>query len=221
MSNLKKIILLYFCAALLNSCATKPSVNTSYWTDLVASEQFQNEKKTYFERLDGKNFCWGGGVSDFFKSNASTPYKECIYPSSKLVIQTHKGLIFEDRTLGQELRQLKVLQATPEGFVLTSPNNYNAQVIYIHRTEETDVVDGSFLDTGNWTFYVYTGIYRYQTAIGSKTVHSFKKLTKKQTELANKGLQVFNPVLEYWVDNKLWPYLEDFPTPYKNKNSTQ
>lgn len=218
--NLTTKVVLFFCTLTLNSCVTKPfSVNTDYWTNLVKSEQFKTEKKRYLERLGGKRICWNEGVTDFFEPTASPPNKDCIYPSSKFITKLDDGMIFQNKVLGQKINQLKVLQTTPDGFVITSPSIYKDQVIYIHKTEEGDIVDGTFLDTDNWFFYEYAGIYRYQTAIGSKTVHSFKRRTKTQRETANKDLEVYNPIIEYWVDNNLWSYLENFAVPYSNKST--
>ena len=217
-----KTLLLNLMLLVLTSCVSAPrSVDTTYWKNLVASEQFQKEKTTYTDRLGGKFFCWNNGINEYFKASTPPPNKNCLYPASKMVTQLDDAMVFYNKVIGQRINQLKVMQSTPEGYLITSTNVYEDQVLFIHKTDESDVVDGAFLDTTNWIFYEYTGVYSYKTALASKTVHSFKKLTKKQTEMAGKDLEVFSPTIEYWVQNDLWTYLEGIAVPYKKAPTKQ
>lgn len=212
MISIKELLIITFLTS-LTSCVSTPKVNTEYWENLVNSDQFQNEKKTYEKRWNDKIHCWEQGVSDYLTEASYPPVQNCIYPSSKLVIQYSEG----KKVTGQKLKQLKVMQVTPDGFLVTSADLQSNKLIFIKKTDETNIVDGSYLDEANWTRYEYVGTYSYKTVIGSKTIHSFKKVTAVESEDKRKNLKVYNPLIEYWVQYKLWYYLEEIPTPYANK----
>ena len=203
---------------LSTSCVTKPtSVDTDYWQKLITSEQFLNEKKIYKERMVGREICWKIGVDDFLKNSSVKPQKDCIYASSKVVTQLDDGLLLINRVAGQSTRQLKVMQSTSDGFLVEAPNSYSTQVIYIYKTDEKEVVDGSFLDESNWLFYEYAGTYTYATKFASKTIYSFRKITDDIYKNVNKGLEIYNPALEYWVQNQIWTSVKNLPVPYKRE----
>lgn len=200
--------LLTLTLSLLTACAT-PSLNKNAqaWEDIGKSELFQKERNTYFSRLGDRKFCWDIGIDDFLSSNSSKPDEKCVYPASKLVLQYEDG----NKSVGQAFKKLKVMQITPTGFVITSPNHADDQVIYVNKVDEKDLVDGSFLDDAqNFKMYEYAGTYSYATLVGSKTVYSFRKVNKKLGE-ARAGLKYYDPLREFWIQNQLWDKLDEFP----------
>lgn len=200
-------------ALALSSCATlQAGKSPEDWSRLRESEAFKKERAAYKERIGGKDFCWSVGVDDFLKTNAPMPSKECIYPASKFIVDKDDGLIVQDNLLKQNFKQLKVLQVTPEGFVIKSPHYKNDRVVFVQKTEETNIVDGSFLDEAqDWQVYEYAGTYSYATLIGSKTVHSFRRITKERLEGAKKGLKLYSPSKDLFIENKLWDHLARMP----------
>lgn len=97
-----------FILILLSSC-----VGEIYETSqsLIKSSEFRNEKKIFEKRLGGKHLCSDIGVSDLIISDNLKPSKDCLYPSSKFVIN------YDNLITGAELRQsfntLKVIQVMP------------------------------------------------------------------------------------------------------------
>lgn len=190
----------------LTSCASSPS--RIKWEGLRASTTFQKEKVIHKERMGDREVCWGLGLDEFLKSANTAPAPNCIFPSSKISAED-EGFILENMTLKQNLSQLKVLQVTQDGFVLTSPYYQYRQIIYVHKTDEAGIVDGAFLDPSHdWKMYEYSGPYTYSTLAGSKTVHSFRKIPKEKFDKAGSGLQVFEPFKEFFIYNRLWTWLE-------------
>lgn len=209
LTNSKKVLLLT-SFLLISACASTPSSeNSKKWEEQRLTEEYQREKKIYLERL-GLTPCWDYGVDFFLANPGSNPNPGCLYPSSKLVVGWDDGLIIRKRTLGQELRQLKVLQVTPDGFVVYSPKRRADQIIFIHKTVQTGVVDDSYLDEANWSAYEYAGTYSYKTFAGSKTVHSFRRLTKEKIAAASKDLKFYEPLQDFFIENQPWDYVKAY-----------
>lgn len=199
-------------ALLLSACATQSlNKNRQAWEDLGKSEVFQKEKATYFQRLGDRRFCWEIGIDDFLSGSTLKPDSKCIYPASKLVVQYDDGTFTKNKELGQRYMQLKILQVTPEGFVIKSPDYRNNQVIFVYKTDEGDLVDGSALDeTQNFKLYEYVGTYSYQTLAGSKTVYSFRKANKKLGD-ARKNIKYYDPLRDFLIEHQLWGNLGELP----------
>ncbi len=209
MNAIKSVI--FVLPIVISACATPGSKNSKAWEDLRKSEAYQNEKAAYTKRLGDRAFCWGMGIDEFLQSSAPKPDTKCIYPASKFVIQYGDAGLVKARVLGQAFKQLKVLQVTPTGFVIQSPNFRNDQVIYVHKTDEADLVDGSLLDEAqNFKLYEYVGTYSYQTLAGSKTVYSFRKVNKKLGEV-RKDIKYYDPLREFLIENQLWENLGELP----------
>ena len=118
-----------------------------------------------------------------------------------------ESLFERKRILRQPIQQLKVLQVLNDGFIVTSPNHAKELVIFIHKTNEKNIVDGVFLDAQNgWSLYKYVGPYRYQSLNGPKTVHSFRKLSS-EVSTSVEGLKIYDPLKEFYIANELWSYL--------------
>lgn len=188
---------------MLSGCAVlqKNSIAREKWYAVLNSNEFQEEKKIYTKRMNG-NLCITAGVSSFLNSQAGTPEKECLYLSSRLIVD-------DDRKLRQAIQQLKVLQIVPDGFVVKSPNYRDDQIIFIHKTDEEGVVDGAFLDLKNGgEVYRYAGLYKYQSLVGSKTVFSFRKIPTAELLKAKEDLKVYAPMKEVFIRNEFWGELE-------------
>lgn len=197
---------------ILSGCATQ-SLNKSQqaWIDLGKSEAYQEEKVTYNTRMSKQEICWDIGLDDFLKPNPPKPNDKCIYPASKFIVDTENGLITQSKTLRQEFKQLKILQVSSKGFVIDSANYRNDQVIFVYKTNEENLVDGSFLDDSqNFMMYEYAGTYSYATLVGSKTVYSFRKANKKIGE-AKKDLKYYEPLRDFLIANQLWTNLGEYP----------
>lgn len=189
----------------LTACATHNlNKDSQAWEALGKSEAFQKEKSTFSSRLGDQGFCWDTGLDDFLTPNSPKPNTKCIYPASKILIDKDDGIIVQNKVLRQNFNQLKVLQVSPQGFVIVSPNHRNDQVIFIHNTDEDDLIDGAFLDdVQNFKLYEYVGTYSYATLVDSKTVYSFRKVNKKLREAKN-DLKYYDPLTEALIENRLW-----------------
>lgn len=216
---------------LLSGCSSIPNHTSSQiekWKAITQSEEFKSEKETYRKRL-GADICWGTGVSDFLTTPSLSPSKECVYPASKMIIEREdeEGILLKGKkTLKQNIKQLKVLQVVSNGFVVETPhsittthqiagNYYQTQrpintIIFIHKTNENGLIDGSFLDDNHyWNLYEYSGPFSYQTSIGAKTVHSFKKVSWEKLVKASAGLKSYGPRRELFTENELWERMEE------------
>ena len=229
-----KSSLRFLCAALVASgflgCSTNPSSERSArWKTMAASPEFQKEKQTYRERI-GADFCWTTGVSSFLVDESLKPSKTCLYPASKMIVEReYDSIVFKgENILKQAVNELKVLQVTPEGFVVQTPHvitttimrggrSYTTQraintLIFIHKTDEAGLVDGQFLDESHaWNLYEYVGPFSYQTVAGSRTVHSFRKVARDRFAKAREGLTTYEPQREFFIVNQLWDRLEVAP----------
>lgn len=199
-----KFQILLIAALCLSACATTQRNREAKekWNAVLSSHEFKAEKEILIKRLNGANVCFELGVSDFFKSGVESPDSNCLYFSSKM-FKDYDG---EAR---QAVRQLKVLQVVPDGFVVRSPEYSNNQIVYIHKSEEKGIVDGAFLDSKDgFGLYRYTGPFSYQSLAGSNTVHSFKRLTKDEIKAAQEGLKTYGVLKEFFIRNELWDRLE-------------
>jgi hypothetical protein len=119
-----------------------------------------------------------------------------------------------EKELKQNINQLKVFQVVSNGFIIDAPKDSympNLNVIFIEKTDEAGVVDGSFLDDKHyWNLYEYKGPITYQTKIGSKTVHSFKKVSMDRLVKASEGLKSYGPRKELFIENELWGRMEEY-----------
>lgn len=191
---------LIFTSSLV-ACSTmsKPS-----WHKLYESEEYKAEKKVYSERLGQLEFCWFTGVMDFLNDPSLKPNPNCLYPSSKMEI-TDNGMFGENRVLGQDLRKLRILQSTNDGFIISGAGD---KAILIQKQGFEDLVDGAYIDTQNFFVYQYAGPITYQTLAGSRTVHSFKRPSKSLIEGAQKGLKFYGPVTDLVVESRAWGQLQ-------------
>lgn len=206
--TLSKPLLSIIGFAFLSACATT-NKSSQAWEDLRKSELYRKEKLTYHSRIDGKSPCWGIGLNAFLTANSSKPAEKCLYPNSKFVVG-HEGV-------GQAIKQLQVLQVTPDGFVIKSPDFRNNQVVFIYKTDEIDIVDGTILDQAqNFNLYEYVGTFTYQTLAGPRTVYSFRKFNKKFVD-ARKDIKYYDPYRDFLIENKAWDHLGEVrafdPTP--------
>lgn len=202
------LILVGFC---LVGCASNPKNKAvkEKWMQVMGSKEFQDEKKLYKDRMKGLDLCWNVGIDNFLNSNAPTPESNCLYFSSKMTVYNEDdGLFFKKNVLRQSEKQLKVLQITSDGFIVRSPSYRNEQVIYIKKTDEKDIVDGSFLDpSGGWNLFKYIGTYKYQSLTGLKTVHAFEKLQENALKPVFDGFKQYGVSKEFFIQNELWDYL--------------
>ncbi len=211
------LVLLFF----ITSCATVKSVtragDAKKWENLKASSEFQKEKELFTNRIGGKTLCPKTGVATFTLESSISPSKTCLYPASSFVVNS--GDMLDSPSLMQLLQTLKVVQVLPDGFLVKSwsvrNNSYqhdSPEVVFIHKTDEEGVVDGAYLDNAyDYALYEYMGTYNYTSVSGaSRTVHSFKKLSKKEIESAKKDLKVYGVIKEFFIENKLWDYLGDY-----------
>lgn len=204
-----KFIFILMLTVLLGTACTSMQVQKD-WQVRKEGSDFQKEKKIYQDRLGNKEMCGTKGLIEFaWKSD--TPSKSCLYPTARY-LSNPQGPV-------QYLRLAKVIQITSEGYLvqgsgekcyggtcreITSPN-----IIFIYKTDQKDMTDGSFLDEQNdGTLYEYVGIYTHQTVLGAKTIYSFKKLDRKDVENALKGLKTYTPYHELLADLEMWPNLE-------------
>jgi hypothetical protein len=199
-------------AALVVSCAS--SQKAEKWENLLQSEKFQKEKEVYFSRL-GKNkeFCWSIGVSDFLDSPGRVPDQNCLFPASKFIVDNinRPGT---NRVLRQATETLEVIQIGEKGFLVARSNKYrkigdgSPSVIFVHRTDEKEMVDGAYLDRENWQIYEYAGPFKYQSATGLRTIHSFTKVSNERLVFAKKGLEAYSPQKEFLIENEIWDMLD-------------
>lgn len=215
----RNITLTLGAVLLISGCSSTPPQSSSKiekWKAQTQSPEFKAEKETYQKRL-GAEICWETGVADFLKNPQLKPSKECVYPASKMIVESEDEeatFLKGKRDLKQSINQLKVLQVTSNGFVIEAPkdNSYrlNSNVIFIERTDEAELVDGSYLDDRHdWNLYEYTGPFTYQTKLGSKTVHSFKKVSWEKLLKASEGLKSYGPRRELFTKNELWDRMEE------------
>lgn len=201
-----------FILILLSSC-----VGEIYETSqsLIKSSEFQNEKKIFEKRLGGKHLCPDIGVSDLIISDNLKPSKDCLYPSSKFVI--NYGNLINFFITGAELRQsfntLKVAQVMPSGFIINAEYFDNRafgktssdRISFIEKSDESDVVDGEYLDpNSNWNLYEYKGVHK----IDFQTVHSFRKISNKEILEHKKDLKIYGVFKEFFIEKGLWSQLK-------------
>jgi hypothetical protein len=206
---------LVFLVSVASGCVTKGDAHRStekLWLERSQSQEFLAEKNVFKQRLGGKELCARIGIKDFTWAS-NRPSKDCIYSAAGY---------FHDKKesdISQLLAQLKVMQVAPEGFIMQNEypecvgrvctNKKSPDVIFVHKSDETGVVDGSFLDSDGETsgLYIYEGPYVYKSAMGQKTVHSFRKFSKKVAKDAFADLKIFNPNDELLAESKLWDRL--------------
>lgn len=219
--KIRKITMMSFIIS-LSGCATVSNIanygTAKKYEALRESPEFQHEKEIFKNKMGGKVLCPNMGVSDIIASNGVTPSKDCLYPASQLIVDP--GDMIDSRELKQSLNTIKVVQVTSSGFIVNAQylasygrywsNRNSDRVAFIQKTDESNVVDGGFLDPAyNFDLYEYTGVYQYQTAIGSSnTVHSFRKIPTKELLEARKDLKVYGLFKEFFIQNKLWGWVE-------------
>ncbi|MEE6249370.1 MAG: hypothetical protein VX583_03160 [Bdellovibrionota bacterium] len=180
------------------------------WLKLSQTDKYQKEKALYKERIGDREFCWGVGVDEFLGNSAPQPSDRCIYPTSTFIVEYEHGFIFKTMTLKQNYRQLKVLQVTPAGYLVTGTHFGKSKVVFIHKRKGDNLVDGSFLDPSqNWNVYKYSGPVSYKSVLGEKTVHSFKRFTVEELGSARKDLKFYSPTRDFFIESKLWTYVKD------------
>lgn len=197
----------------LSACVTTSKIKRE-WEQRQASQAFREEKARFMERLGGKEVCWREGVSSFALAPRA-PSNSCVYPAAGYTVS------------GKIWGRLKVLQVTSAGFLVQGKgigchsdpygkvmscwgaDTVSSDVIFIHKTDERGVVDGSRLDddADPRKIYLYesTGPFTYAAAHGAtKTIPSFKKLPATALDDASKGLKVYDPKLEAYAQLEMW-----------------
>ncbi|ASD64248.1 hypothetical protein [Bdellovibrio bacteriovorus] len=193
---------------LTTACAT---LETPYsrWDKLTSDPLYQSEKKTFNERLNGKELCPSIGVANFTYETSIVPDKKCIYPDVKIA----KVYLESDR---EWAKSLKVLQVLDNGFIVSS-NSPRATTIFIHKTDQEGVVDDTYLanDPNKFPFYEYTGPYSYNSLSGKRTVHSFKKVDRQVFVQAQNGLNSYFYLRDLFGNENLWDWVEAIEKSYK------
>lgn len=191
---MKKLIASLALIAGLSGCASNQTQKN--WEARKATPEFKKEKSIFKEQIGGKEICWNIGVVNFlFPDISQKPSKDCLYPNTAMFSQ--------DGDLKQGLKTLRVVQVTPGGFLVDATSSPN--VIFIYRTDEVGIVDGSYLDeVADWNMYEFSGPYSYKSAIGSKTVYSFKKVPASTIKQAQSGLKTYNLNDEISAQLGLW-----------------
>lgn len=206
-------LLLCGCSIIERNKQREQTINQ--WREREASEEFKKEKALFQERLGGKYPCWLTGIS-YFSRSGDIPDKKCLYPTNKFFNNTEA----EDRgnAISQEAFALKVIQATPDGFLVNASwqscsryycsQEQGSNLIFIYKTDEKNLVDGSILDPGfSWSLYEYTGPFSYRSVLGMNTVHSFKKVSGESLIKAKEGLTRYNSYKELLATLGLWKML--------------
>lgn len=185
-------------------CATSTeNPKKEKWLAVMNSAEFQREKVIFLERSKGVEICWNKGVEDFLFSNSAKPDPKCLYPASKTSVER----INAKPTLQRSINKLRVLAIAENGFIVNSPSVNAQHSIYVYKTNEKDIVDGSFLDGAEvFNFYEYMGVFQYEALFGMRTVHSFRKITNENYK-ATQDLKVYRPSTEYFIKNELWDWL--------------
>jgi hypothetical protein len=200
----------------LSGCASMYAKTEKAWDEKKTSREFLREKALFKERLGGKAPCLLTGLYGFTWDTTERPSAECLYPATRYMYDPYK------RVYGQAAQTLQVMQATPQGFLVKSSgptcsgshyvscyDRASPNVIFIHKTDEQDIVDGAQLNpTADGLLYEYTGPFSYETTFGSKTVYSFRKLPRGTVKKALEGLKVYNLDQELFADIGAWPELE-------------
>lgn len=214
--NTKIMMSVALVLAVLSGCASMYAKTEEAWGEKKASREFLREKALFKERLGGKAPCLLSGLYGFTWDTTERPSAECLYPATRYMYDPYK------RVYGQAAQVLQVIQAMPKGFLVKSTgqtcsgsryvscyDQASPNVIFIHRTDEQDIVDGAQLNpTADGFLYEYTGPFSYETTFGSKTVYSFRKLPKGTVKKALDGLKVYNLDQELFADIGAWPELE-------------
>lgn len=216
MRNIKLKLLIFGGLIILNlnilGCITTPYVHpqSEKWDALIASPQYQAEKKIFEQRTGGIKYCGDTGVSSFIQNPSLKPEKMCIYPATPYVIE-NKDNPYRKNIPKQALKQLKVIQVTPNGLLIDTPQrSYSTNAVFIHKTDEIGLVDGSYLDETNWIMYEYMGPYTYESLSGAnRTVHSFKKLIQNRFEKEFKGIKMYGPLKDYLIKNQLYEWIPE------------
>jgi hypothetical protein len=211
---MQKHRLLIICLIFLSGCSIaefKKNREESiiFWNQRAASPEFQKEKTKFAERIGGKKVCWLGGLANYTQSSELPP-KDCLFPTSPYTES--------DGQVGRAVNRLKVVQALPQGFLANTSwkecsRNYCADkigenFIFIHRSDEGDLVDGSFIDpVSDYSIYEYAGPFTYNSVGGIKTVHSFRKKPADYLLKANAGFKFFSYYQELLSILGLWEEL--------------
>lgn len=212
------IVCLILTSAFIGMGCTSTQVRKD-WDMRISSPEFQTEKTAFKDRLNGKEICWTTGIAEFMWKT-EVPSKTCLYPSGRF--------LYNPEGPAQYPKLLKVMQATPQGFLIEGTgercrNNYcssykSPSLIFIYKSNEQNIVDGTYLDEkADGLLYEYAGPYSYQTALGSKTVHAFKRVPREQTDGALAGLKVYNPYYELLAQLEMWSLLEKAIQPKEMK----
>lgn len=177
------------------------------YDQLLLKPEYLKEKKLFEKRTGGIEYCGRIGLSDFISKTTHKPVKSCIYPAAPQTIE-FENHPYRKRNLRQPIKALRVFQVAPDGFLVETPlNPYSTNHIFVHKTDETGLVDGSFLDEKSWLMYEYLGPYTFRTLTGSRTIHSFKKLTADRFKQEQTDLKLFGPLSDYLIRNQLYDWL--------------
>lgn len=210
---MRKIYSIAVACLLSAGCATTPEWAVQK-TKILESDEYKRERAEYVKRLGRSQLCDQVGISQFLSRYAPKPDPECVYPASYYELEK----TWAGNKARQGLRTLKVLQAGPAGFLVVSgipeqmPYGYSpafpaGKAIFIHRTDETGVVDGDFLDaTHDFATYEYAGPYSYvATSGGQRTIHSFRRISANRLKEAGRDLNVFEGFTrEFFIKNGVW-----------------
>ncbi len=186
----------------VSACSTSPTEKE--WIERKNNPVFAKEKALFKERLGGKEICSSVGLFDFVILNGPNPNYACLYPTSKLEPTDNHNI-----ALGQHRGRLEIVQVSHDGFLVKSvfPGGKN---IFVHKTDESGLVDGSFIDSApSGMLYEYAGPFSYDSAFGRRTIHSFKKIELAQVQKAHIDLSIYNPNDEVLANLEIWKQLKE------------
>lgn len=159
------------------------------WNEIQSSKEYQREKAIFKKKLKGKDICLSADIEKFIQSRDLKPDSKCLYPLSAY------GLGDLDPMTVPRVPSLYVMQVIPTGYLVKEGGLSDGDgILFIKKSDEKGFIDGSNLDNEDgWALYEYTGIFTYQTSVGTRTVHSFKKMPLHSVANARKGLKIYNP----------------------------
>lgn len=121
----------------------------------INSHYTKQEEKIFHDRTGGKKLCKDNQLTDIVVFNG-TPYRECAYFHASPSIY--------------------VSQVTPSGLLISGYGVNRMYFVFKGAEIDKSLVDNDKLPGG---FFQYTGPYSYNSLLGPRTVHSFKRINGK------------------------------------------
>lgn len=204
---MSRVLTIAFVTLALPACFTSQAERD--WDERFASSKFHDEKVEFKRRLKEKNLriCWSVGMEDFLFSSAPKPDEDCLYPATRYGFCTYptSDTCIIDRDWIYRNKTLHVGQITKKGIVVESIfTNNSGLAVFVHKTDESGLVDGSYLERdGEKNLYFYGGPYAYKNVLGgTRTIHSFIK--SNAVKKALEGLETYNPFQEIGAKIQGW-----------------